>query len=94
MQTLAALVLCTLQQSLLMKYLPLDLIPDFIFEVKERAAIVEDGADSTNTPFEIFAPHPTALIFRGVYVVVESRKKRFIRTFDTAGEFVMTSSVA
>jgi len=47
------LVLCTLQQSLLMKYLPIDLIPDFIFEVKERTAIVEDGADSTDTPFEI-----------------------------------------
>ncbi len=46
-------VLCTLQQALLMKYLPIDLIPDFIFEVKERAAIVEDGADSTDTPFEI-----------------------------------------
>ncbi len=46
-------VLCVLQQSLLMKYLPLDLIPDFIFEVKERAAFAEDGADSTDTPFEI-----------------------------------------
>jgi len=46
-------VMCVLQQSLLMKYLPIDLIPDFIFEVKERAAIVEDGADSTDTPFEI-----------------------------------------
>ena len=46
-------VLCTLQQALLMKYLPIDLIPDFIFEVKERAAIAEDGADSTDTPFEI-----------------------------------------
>ena len=46
-------VLCTLQQAILIKYLPLDLIPDFIFEVKERAAIVEDGADSTDTPFEI-----------------------------------------
>jgi len=46
-------VLCVLQQSLLMKYLPFDLIPDFIFEVKERTAIAEDGADSTDTPFEI-----------------------------------------
>ncbi len=46
-------VLCVLQQALLMKYLPIDLIPDFIFEVKERAAIVEDGTDSTDTPFEI-----------------------------------------
>ena len=46
-------VLCVLQQSLLMKYLPIDLIPDFIFEVKERAAIAADGAESTDTPFEI-----------------------------------------
>ena len=46
-------VLCTLQQALLMKYLPIDLIPDFIFEIKERAAIAEDGADLTDTPFEI-----------------------------------------
>jgi hypothetical protein len=46
-------VLCTLQQSLLMKYLPENLIHDFIFEVKERAAVLADGADSIEMPFEI-----------------------------------------
>lgn len=45
-------LLCTLQQSLLMKYLPTENIPDYIFEVKERAAILEfDGG--TDTPFKI-----------------------------------------
>ncbi len=46
-------VLCILQQVLLMKYLPENLIPDFIFEVRERAAILADGAGSTEHPFEI-----------------------------------------
>lgn len=36
-------VLCVLQQALLMKYLPLDLIPDYCFEVKERIAILSGG---------------------------------------------------
>jgi hypothetical protein len=38
-------VLCTLQQSLLMKYLPKENIPAYIFEVKEGAAIqaFDDG---------------------------------------------------
>jgi len=39
------LVLCTLQQSLLMKYLPLDSIPDYLFEVKERIAVLTDGGE-------------------------------------------------
>jgi hypothetical protein len=46
-------VLCTLQQSLLMKYLPKENIPDYIFEVKERAAILALDDGETNTPFEI-----------------------------------------
>ena len=47
-------ILCLLQQELLMKYLPLNLIPDYIFEVQERAAIQAfDDAPFTETPFEI-----------------------------------------
>jgi hypothetical protein len=46
-------VLCTLQQGLLMKYLPENLIPDFIFEVRERVTILADGDGLTETPFEI-----------------------------------------
>ncbi len=47
-------ILCTLQQALLMKYLPLDLIPDYIFEVRERAAIQAFDDDTlSDPPFEI-----------------------------------------
>ncbi len=47
-------VLCALQQSLLMKYLPKDLIPDYIFEVRERAAIqTSDDTNQSEIPFEI-----------------------------------------
>ena len=31
-----------------MKYLPKDLIPDYMFEIKERLAIVADGEETTS----------------------------------------------
>ena len=45
-------VLCTLQQSLLMKYLPLDYIPRLTDEINERTAILSDG-EAGEPPFEI-----------------------------------------
>ena len=47
-----AAVLCTLHQSLLMKYLPLDHVVRFTDEINERAAILSDGANG-EPPFEI-----------------------------------------
>ncbi len=38
-------ILCVQQQALLQKHLSPVLFPDFIFEVKERAAILSDGAN-------------------------------------------------
>jgi hypothetical protein len=45
-------VLCTLQQSALKKYLSLPDLQMFIYEVKERAAVVSDG-ETLEPPFEI-----------------------------------------
>lgn len=47
-------VLCTLQQSLLVKYLPVDYIIRFTNEINERTAILSDGT-GIQPPFEIVA---------------------------------------
>ena len=47
-------ILCTLHQSLLMKYLPLDYIARFKDEINERTAILSDGG-TNEPPFEIVA---------------------------------------